>query len=411
MPGLTICNPNRYSKAIIDLPASKSISNRLLIIKALCPDNFTIENLSVADDTVVLKQCIENITRQKEFNTGDGGTPFRFLTALFAITPGTRMLTGSERMMKRPVSVLVNALNELGANISYANKTFRPPLIIKGTKLTKHKITIAADVSSQFISALLLIAPHLPKGLLVKLMSPIASEPYINMTLKLMEQFGINYTREGKHIQISRQAYCGRNYVVEADWSAAAFWYQIVALSRSAEVELRGTMQDSLQGDVAVAPIFDKLGVKTSYLGNSTLLTKKELSAVAVTYDFFTTPDLFPPVMATCVAMNLPFHFTGLQNLIVKESDRVFSMISEMAKFGYYFDYNKAEGSLVYDGNPGTEAETPLVCDTHQDHRIAMALAPFSLISKGVSLNETACVSKSYPSYFTDLKKAGFLIC
>ena len=397
-------------KAEILLPASKSISNRLMLIKALCKEDFTIENISNSDDTAILRLCIENISKEEVFDVADAGTAFRFLTALFAITLGTRILTGSKQMLKRPVGDLVKALKDLGADITYADKINHPPLIIKGRELTKRKSGIRANISSQYISALLLIAPRLPQGLELKMSGDVASKPYITMTLKMMEHFGVYYKWRWKTITIEKQLYRPRKFVVESDWSAAAFWYQIVALSKNAEVELTGLTEDYIQGDKTIADIFDKLGVKTSFLTNSVLLTKKSIQCVVMTENFFLTPDLFPSVMAACIGLNIPFHFTGLQNLIIKESDRVSAMISELAKFGYYFDYDKDESSLIYDGNKGKLSDEVVTCNSHDDHRIAMSLAPMSLIHCGIKISNAFCVSKSYPNYFDDLKKAGFSI-
>ncbi|MEI6851637.1 MAG: 3-phosphoshikimate 1-carboxyvinyltransferase [Bacteroidota bacterium] len=410
MSGIQIRMGSTGIKTSVDLPASKSISNRLLLIKALCKESFTIDNLSLSDDTLILQRCIENLTEEEVFDVGDAGTAFRFLTALFAITPGKRTLTGSKRMLKRPVGDLVKALNKLGADISYAAKNNHPPLIINGAILSGSKTTIRAGISSQFISALLLIAPQLPQGLQLKLLGDIASKPYISMTLKMMEHFGVSSLWKWKTIEVAKQAFQPRNFVVEADWSAAAFWYQMVAFSKVAEVELKGLSRNSLQGDAIVADIYDKLGVKTSYLDDSVLLSRKESQSMVITHDFFLTPDLFPPVMATCAGLKIPFRFTGLQNLVIKESDRVSAMISELAKFGYYFNYDKQESSLVYDGNKGSFDDAEVVCDSHNDHRIAMSLAPMAMIHCRVNLNDSECVSKSYPSYFDDLKKAGFRI-
>ena len=412
MSGIQIRMGSTGIKASVDLPASKSISNRLLLIKALCRDNFTIKNLSVSDDTLILKQCIKKLAKAEVFDVGDAGTAFRFLTALFAITPGKRLLIGSERMSKRPVLEMVKALRALGAKIRYTETKGFPPLLITGTKFKYYDTTVKASISSQYISSLLLIGPCLNNGLVLTLEGEIASRPYIDMTLKLMESFGVKSRWENNIITIAKQDYQPHNYVVQDDWSAAAFWYQIVAFSEVASVELSGLPKDNLQGDAIVADIYDKLGVKTSYLADSILLTRKENRAMVLTNDFFLTPDLFPPVMATCAGLKIPFRFTGLQNLVIKESDRVLAMITELAKFGYYFNYDKQEGSLVYDGNKGNYDDAEVVCDSHNDHRIAMSLAPMAMIHCRVNLNDSECVSKSYPAYFDDLQKAGFkVIC
>lgn len=410
MESLKIRNGSGNINASIVLPASKSISNRLLIIKDLCRDEFEIDNLSESDDTLILQNCIENMYLSDVFNVNNAGTAFRFLTALFSIIPGTRKLSGSKRMMYRPVGNLVNALIKLGADITYNGRKNFPPLTIKGNYFTKNTVSLSAGMSSQFISALLLIAPELPNGIQIKLSGNIASKPYIEMTLKMMEQFDVRHHWKKNIITIEKQSYAGHNFIVEADWSAAAFWYQIVALSQNATVELKGLTNNSLQGDSVVAIIFDKLGVKTSFLPDSVLLTNKPKSIIVFTHDFFNTPDLFPPILATCTALNVPFRFTGLQNLVIKESDRISAMITELAKFGYYFNYDQETATMDYDGNKGTLRETDILCDSHNDHRIAMSLAPMALLSCGINLTGSECVSKSYPGYFADLKTAGFVI-
>ncbi len=401
--------PGKIKTSIL-LPASKSISNRLLIIRALCKESPAIDNLSLSEDTLILQRCIENLAEEEVFDVANAGTAFRFLTALLAITPGKHTLTGSKRMLKRPVRELVKALKYLGADIEYSGLTGYPPLIITGKEFTNRITSIKAGVSSQYISALLLIAPCLPKGLKLTLKGEMASRPYIGMTLKLMEQFGVKSHWEKNTISVERQPYQPVHYVVQNDWSAAAFWYQIIAFAKDAEVELIGLSNDALQGDALVAGIYDKLGVKTSFLTDSVLLTHKETRAVVLINDFLQTPDLFPPVMATCAGLNIPFRFTGLKNLAIKESDRVKAMTAELAKFGYYFNYDKKEGSLVYDGNKGNFTDADVICHSHNDHRIAMSLAPMAMIHCRVNLSGAECVSKSYPAYFDDLMKAGFRI-
>jgi 3-phosphoshikimate 1-carboxyvinyltransferase len=412
MQSTTVSSGPESVTASVGLPASKSISNRLLLIKALCDQNIEIENLSQSNDTVVLQSCIDNMLEAEIFDVNDTGTAFRFLTALFAITPGKRTITGSARMKQRPVGDLVKSLIDSGADISYANQEGYPPLIIRGTSLANQKVSMNAGISSQFISALLLIAPTLQNGLELTLDGNVASKPYIEMTLKLMKHFGIQYQWDQNIIKVEKQLYHAKAYKVEADWSAASFWCLIAALSKNTHIELMGLTKDSLQGDSIVAEIFEKLGVHSSFQQNSVLLTKNEKDLPKeFTFDFFHYPDLFPPVMAACAGLNIPFHFTGLQNLKIKESDRVASMIEELEKFGFTFDYSSESGLLTFKGDKGKSLEIKEIrCNSHNDHRIAMSLAPLSLLNVPVTIEDSDCVAKSYPSYFSDLITAGFKI-
>lgn len=399
---------NRNIKANVSLPASKSISNRLLIIKHLCRDGFHIQNLSDSDDTKTLEACLQNIGHHDVFNAGDAGTPLRFLTALFSITPGTRILKGSERMHERPVGPLVEALKSLGAKITYLEKKGYPPLSITGKNIRGGKISVDAGISSQFISAILLIAPILPEGIIVKLRNNIASVSYIRMTLELMKHSGIESEWSNNIIKIKSQSYVNKNYIVEPDWSAAAFWYVFAALAEEAEIELSGLSKDSLQGDLYAAEIFGKLGVKTTFLPNSVMLTKKCVITDLLDIDFFETPDLLPAVLTAAAALKFPFHFSGLCNLSIKESNRVDAMLTELGKFGYRFRFVNNDELFFEDFTVTPEKE--IICDSHNDHRIVMSLAPLALTGKTVIIKNAACISKSYPGYFKELKNAGFSV-
>jgi len=407
MQNIQISINSKNLKTSVVLPSSKSLSNRLLIIKSLCEDDFKIHNLSKSDDTKILDGCLQNIDTWRVFDVNDAGTPLRFLTAAFAISPGNRLLTCSSRMSERPVGPLVDALNVLGAKICYFDKKGFPPLVINGSEIRGGKIAIDAGISSQFISALLLIAPVLPEGLEITLKSPVASAPYIRMTLGLMEHFGIVSEWKDDRIKIKPQKYQANEYTIEADWSAAAFWYEIAALADEAEIELAGLKKDSLQGDAVVAEFFRKLGVQTSYLANSIILTKCNEKAPSLELDFFDVPDMFPAIIASCAALNTSCRFTGIQNLALKESDRVKAMVTELEKFGYCFKWDK-EDALVSENNYKPDVVKNIFCNTYNDHRIAMALAPLSLLGFNLSLDNASCVAKSYPAYFDDLQNAGF---
>ncbi|HOY32990.1 MAG TPA: 3-phosphoshikimate 1-carboxyvinyltransferase [Bacteroidales bacterium] len=394
-------------RSSVTLPSSKSISNRLLVIQYLCRDGFRIDNLSDSGDTLVLQECLRNLHDREVFDAADAGTPFRLLTALFAVTPGKRVLTGSARMQKRPVGPLVDALNNLGAEIQYVAEKGYPPLIIDGKPLHGARVIIDAGVSSQFVSALLLIAPVLPDGLELKLKNNIASRPYIDMTLGLMKRSGISCKWQDDTILVKPQPYKGCDCVVEADWSAAAFWYEIAALAEEAEIELSGLQHDSLQGDAALCDIFTDFAVRTTFLNNSVIIRNDHNKPFAAGLDMFHSPDLFPALLVSAAALNVRCSFSGLRNLAWKESDRVAAMVAELERFGFHFSTNNND-MLHVEKSGKLSAAKNIVCNTYNDHRIAMALAPLSLLGYKVLLRDADCVVKSYPSYFDDLKKAGF---
>lgn len=391
----------------VSLPASKSLSNRLLIIRALCDDGFAIENLSDADDTKILEQCLQQIHEYRIFSVQDAGTALRFLTAVFAITHGNRLLTGTPRLLERPVGPLVDALNRLGAKIHYFDKKGFPPLVINGSEIRGGKVAVDAGISSQFVSALLLIAPALPEGLEISLKNAVASAPYIRMTLGLMNYFGVVTAWNDDLIKIEPQKYKAKDIFVEADWSAAAFWYEIAALAEDAEIELIGLNEHSLQGDAVVADVFSKLGVQTTLLPDAIKLTKCPVESGLQEFDFFENPDMFPAVIATCVGSGISCRFTGLQNLAIKESDRVTAMLTELEKFGYRFRRD-VDGSLMSENSKQIKISQIINCNSYNDHRIAMALSPLSLKGFTLNIDNASCVAKSYPSYFEDIKNAGF---
>ena len=393
----------------ISLPASKSISHRVLIIQALCGEAFSITHLSDSDDTVLLRDALAHALSRDSFDMDNAGTPFRFLTAFFALTAGERVLTGGERMLQRPIGPLVDALNEMGAHITYMNHDGFPPIHIEGTPLHGGKVSIAADVSSQFVSALLLIAPKLHKGIELHLQHSVASLPYINMTLNVMRHYGIAASWQHDVIRIAPQAYQSKNIIIESDWSASAFWYEIVALAPNAEVTLLGLHQDSMQGDAQVAEIFEKLGVETFYSEQGVHLKKSHTIVDFIEIDFRHIPDMFPAIIATCAVLHVKFRFTGIENLSIKESDRVEAMMSALGLLGYQFHYEKPH-TLSFRNEMLPNADTPLILDTHNDHRIAMALAPLCLWHDEITLTDADCVKKSYPHFFKDLTEAGFFV-
>ena len=399
--------PPHSIHATILLPSSKSISNRALIINALGNGGHQLENLSDCDDTQVMI-CALHAQPGETIDIMAAGTAMRFLTAYLSVTPGNRIITGTQRMQQRPIQVLVNALRELGANIEYVVNEGFPPLRIQGTILTKNHITLPGNVSSQYISALLMIGPSLENGLKVTLTGDIISRPYINLTLQLMKDFGGKAEWLNDHeLQVKPQPYAPVPYYVESDWSASSYWYQIAALSPEAGITLPGLFEKSYQGDSQVALIFRSLGVETIYGDKTVTIRKSGQPVERLDYDFINQPDLAQTFVVTCALLGIPFRFSGLQSLKIKETDRMAALICEMKKLGYVLQ--ESEGSILSWEGERCERSSEAI-DTYEDHRMAMAFAPACLTLPDIRINNPHVVTKSYPRYWEDLQKAGFII-
>lgn len=388
----------------IHLPASKSISNRVLIIRALSGDHFPIHNLSESDDTRVMRTALQEDA--DPVNIGHAGTAMRFLTAYFAASAQSRQITGSERMLKRPIENLVRALNELGAEVTYEGQFGFPPVRTSGLPLKGGALTISAQVSSQFTTALLLIAPVLPGGLSLHLDGKIVSASYIRMTLALMKQFGVDSCFESSRISIPSQAYAGKEYVVESDWSAASYWYQILSLIPDSEVFLEGLSGESVQGDAKVAVLFSLLGVDSLFTEHGVRLTRTAAHCEFFEADFIECPDLVQTMVVTLCLLGIPFRITGAETLRIKETDRIAALQSELLKLGYVVQ-EPAEGVLTGDGKRKPVSESPLRIATYDDHRMAMSFAPAGLFFPGLVIEDAGVVSKSYPDYWKDLVQFG----
>ena len=397
-------------KAVISLPSSKSISNRVLILNALCRHQKPIHNLSVCDDT---QAVIEALGEQNSFiDIGAAGTAMRFLAAFLSGQPGEYVLTGTERMKNRPIKILVEALRVVGAQIEYMEKEGYPPLHIIGQTLKGGEITLDGSVSSQYISALLMMAPVMTNGLRLHLTGEVVSTSYINLTLQLMSQLGVIVFKEGSTLTVLPQQYdLDFDFTVESDWSAASYWYEMVALSSDADasVKLSGLWPDSLQGDASIAALFDQLGVKTSFFPLGVTLTKKQRTVdIPLIFDFTSMPDMAQTVAVTCVMLQIPFRFTGLQSLIIKETDRLYALKTELQKLGYLLEIQN-NNSLIWNGDR-CEAEDIPVIATYEDHRMAMAFSPVSLcVADGIYIADPHVVSKSYPTFWDDLYQANFV--
>lgn len=399
----------------VDLPASKSISNRALIIHALSGGSTLPENLSDCDDTSVIIDALR--TMPEEINIKAAGTAMRFMTAYLSVTPGTHILTGTERMKHRPIGILADALRTLGANIEYIGEEGYPPLRITGSTLKGGLLEIHGNVSSQYISALLMIGPMLKDGLTLRLLDHIISRPYIDLTLWMMGEFGAEAEwTSADTITVNPKPYKSRDYFIENDWSGASYWYEILALNGDPESEIRltGLMDGSKQGDSITRYIFSLLGVKTKLQSKKagipqTITLKKNGHCVPkLEYDFVNCPDLAQTFVVACAAMNIPFHFTGLSTLKIKETDRIEALKTEMRKLGYVVkDIDGSE--LLWDGER-CEPSLEQGIDTYEDHRMALAFAPYAMKHNGLVINNPQVVTKSYPHYWDHLRQAGFKV-
>ena len=409
----TITAPQTIN-ATIALPASKSISNRALIIHALSCGDILPQNLSVCDDTEVIIDAMQR--RPYEIDIKGAGTAMRFLTAFLATQPGEHVITGTDRMKQRPIGILVNALRYLGADIEYLGEEGYPPLRIKGRTLEGGYIEVAGNISSQYISALLMIAPTLKNGLQLRITDGAISRPYIDLTLWMMREYGADADwSDADTITVNAKPYERHEYTIESDWSAAAYLYEMLALrgNDESEVRFKGLMDASRQGDSIVKYIFSLLGVKTKY----STVEGERFPTVSIKshpcmlprldYDFSSVPDLAQPVVVTCALRGIPFRFTGLATLRIKETDRIEALKRELRKLGVVLtDRNDSE--LIWNLERCEPTMEPI--DTYQDHRMAMAFAPAALALGSITINDPEVVSKSYPHYWDDLRRAGFQI-
>ncbi len=394
-------------KTTIKLPASKSLSNRLLIINALSGNQINLENLSTSDDTLHLINALNS--ENELIDVGHAGTSMRFLTAYFALSGKNKILTGSERMKNRPIGILVESLNQLGAKIEYLEKQGFPPLKIHAQKPFKSKIEIAGNISSQYISALLLLSPALPQGLEITLTGKIVSLPYIQMTLNMMHAFGINYTWRENKITIEPQNYQKGEVFVESDWSGASYWFEIMALAPISEIELFGLHQNSFQGDSKLTELFENLGVQTSFYENKVKLVKTELKTTFFEYDFNLQPDIAQTFAVSLCLLNIPFHFYGLETLKIKETNRIEALMNELQKLGFSLN-EPCEGELEWKGTKSKIPENQTIeIETYNDHRMALAFAPAAVFYKNLIVKNAEVVSKSYPEFWQHIAEIGFL--
>ncbi len=399
-----ISHKTKTINAEVNLPTSKSISNRALIIQALTSGSFQIHKLSTSKDTQLLSTALK--TKSNTIDVGDSGTAFRFLTALLACKEGEFTLTGSKRMKERPIKELVSALKKLGADIKYIEKEGYPPLQISGKQIEGGGISVDASISSQFVSALLLIAASLKKGLTISLEGDILSTPYIKMTLEILSYFGIESKWIGNTISVKNQPYKAKDITIEGDWSAVAFLLEIMSLAQSGTLKINGLFENSWQGDSKVLEIFKNLGVESKFQDSSLHLSKKEIvNSTSLDINLIDYPDLAQAYCCSLAGLGKTATIKGLQNLKYKESHRLSALKCELEKFQQKSNYTDTDFIL----RDSTLTSPKQNLETHNDHRMAMCLAPLGMLFD-IKINDVEVVSKSYPTFWEDLKKMGFTV-
>ncbi len=394
----------------ISLPRSKSLSNRMLIIQALSEGNVQIRHLSDAGDTVTLKSILEKF--ESRINVNDAGTAMRFLTALLATKNGDWIIEGSSRMNFRPIGPLVDALRELGAKIEYLDKEGFPPIKIKGGNINGGTVHLRADLSSQYISALMMIAPTLKEGMEIHLQGKTFSFPYIQMTAALMSHCGIKLECSMSKINIWPGKYQQTTVEIEPDWSAASYWYELAAISENAEIKLKGLSANSLQGDKVLMEIFEPLGVVSKTTNGDMVISKSSLGFTlpeSFEYNFSDCPDLAQTLAVTCATLNIPSRLEGLANLPIKETDRIKALITELSKMGASVMSIPKEGIGISPQRGKLKLSSEPIL-TYGDHRMALAFSPIALKTKSICLDQSDVINKSYPGYWDDLKKFNFTI-
>jgi len=423
---IILSKASRTTKGTIQLTGSKSECNRALIIEALSKGRVKVENISDAADTVTLANILRTLVGSEQLavgskekglqtasselqtvNIGPAGTAMRFLTAYFTLQDEEVILTGSERMKQRPIGVLVDALRQLGAEISYVEHEGFPPIKIAGNiRQATGRISIKGNISSQYITSLLLIASSLPKGLELEIEGDLTSRPYVEMTLAMLQQTGIQHSWNDDVIGVAPQEFKESSIWVEPDWSAASYWYAIAALSDEAELFLPGLTSYSLQGDSVITEIMANFGITSQFKDGGVLIIKEPKAIVRKIFDLKACPDLAQTVIVVCAALGHEATFTGLETLKIKETDRIAALQNELAKIGVRL----IEKGQVYKLDcSGKHMPERVYFNTYEDHRMAMAFAPLAILIPEVEFEEAMVVEKSYPAFWTDLEKVGFV--
>ncbi|MAW08907.1 MAG: 3-phosphoshikimate 1-carboxyvinyltransferase [Flavobacteriaceae bacterium TMED200] len=403
---ISVLHPNRIVKVGLSLTGSKSITNRLLILRSIYP-SLKIKNKSESQDSVVLENALKSSSNIKDID--HAGTSMRFLTAFYSILENKEIIIkGSKRMHERPIYPLIDCLKLIGADISYLEKDGYPPIKIKGKKLNFRKVQISSNVSSQFVSAILLVAPKLIGGLVIELKGELISKPYIEMTLSLLNDLGIKTSFKGKLITVENLEKIKQKHIyVESDWSSASYWYSIVALSDGAEVRLNNFYKDSIQGDSVLTKYYKTLGVETKFTQNKIILTKlKDFTLPQqLNLNLIDSPDLAQTIAVTCFGLKINCSLDGLQTLNIKETKRLNALENELKKLGANVKVTETSLNLF----EVKKIKKNIKINTYDDHRMAMSFAPLSL-KIPIFIQNPSVVAKSYPKFWDDLKKAGFII-
>ena len=404
MKDLTLRHQSGNLHGRIQITGSKSESNRMLLLQALYP-KITLDNLSNSDDTVAMKSGLESDKNMVDI--GHAGTSMRFLSAYYSTLENQeKILTGSSRMQERPIGVLVDALRQLGADISYLKNQGYPPLLIKGKQLRANEVRLSANISSQYITALMLIAPSLPDGLRLYLEGKITSIPYIEMTLSLLHKIGVDAIFSGQHIQVfPKKDITQITHAVESDWSSASYYFSMVALAKEADVSLSTYKKDSLQGDRVLMDVYQQFGVKSSIENNTLALKKQTMGSTHVQLDLSDAPDIAQTIAVTCYGLGLSCSLTGLHTLKIKETDRLVALQNELSKLGATIEITDKSLHLHKRTNP---IRPNVLIETYHDHRMAMAFAPLGLLVP-IRIQDADVVTKSYPGFWKDLEQNGFL--
>lgn len=395
----------------INTCGSKSISNRMLMIREVLKMDIELQNISSSEDTQLLLNALKLVhdSNSEIIDVHHAGTDMRFLTALLSVTDGKKVITGSERMKQRPIGELVNALKSLGAKITYLEKENYPPLQITGKSIEGGELEIESSVSSQFISALLLVASKFKSGLTLKLKGETVSMPYIEMTIRLLKRFGVDIEINNKIITVKPLQVSSKekeNFLVESDWSSVSYWYSLVSLSDNLEIKLENLFENSLQADSVLPTIYKELGVETTFLNNKVILRKTALKAKEVKYDFTNCPDIAQTVAITCLGHKIKADFSGLRTLKVKETDRIVALKNEIEKFG--LTCITTESTLSFDATTAN-FNNEISIATYNDHRMAMCFAPLCLKTTSIIIENEEVVNKSYPEFWKDLSKTGII--
>lgn len=412
LKSISLTHPTKAISGTVQLTGSKSESNRALILEALSRGLIRIENLSEAADTVIMRQALQQAqhtqTTHKTIDIGPAGTAMRFLTSYLNLAEGSFTLTGTERMQQRPIGILVDALRTIGADITYEKAEGYPPLRIEGgLKQTADNLRIKGDVSSQYLSSLLLVAATLEQGLTLHIEGELTSKPYVSMTLDMLQEAGVKHHWSANSISIAKQPFTETTIYIEPDWSAASYWYSIVALSEDGHIVLPGLKKSSLQGDIAIADIMQHFGVESRFESDGLHLIKTNNISTEKLFDFKECPDLAQTVVALAAGLQRDISITGVETLKIKETDRIAALRQEISKFGAELI---TDGEVYHLQTTGVAFPHTIAFDTYEDHRMAMAFAPLALIFNNITINEPMVVEKSYPLFWEHLKSQGFKI-